>query len=250
MGAIWDKIRFSRFGGVAEEWSKLFWDKARKIESADNLDLFRLLRYVLRHDSGAIDIGAYRGEVLRRFIGRAPDGTHHAFEPVPHLADELAERFPTAKIHRCALSDEQGTSMFYHVDGWACVSSLNEDRTRSVAGSDRQIKAIETPVERLDDVIPDDQRIDFIKVDVEGLTLNVIRGGRQIIERCRPMLVFEYMSVDDKFTETEPADYYNLLVDDLKYTLFTIAGSGPLSLDRFVDEVKRGDTWNFLARDF
>jgi hypothetical protein len=48
---------------------------------------------------------------------RAPHGTHHAFEPVPHLASRLCERFPAVAVHQVALADAPGTVEFTVVDG-------------------------------------------------------------------------------------------------------------------------------------
>lgn len=42
---------------------------------------------------------------------------------------------------------------------------------------------------RLDDIIKDD--VGFIKIDVEGHELAVLKGATSLINRCRPVLLVE-----------------------------------------------------------
>jgi hypothetical protein len=42
----------------------------------------------------------------------------------------------------------------------------------------------------LDNLIESDT-VDFIKIDVEGAELGVLRGSKRIIEACRPLIMFE-----------------------------------------------------------
>ncbi len=46
----------------------------------------------------------------------------------------------------------------------------------------------------LDDFVIDNdvERLDFIKIDVEGYELEVMRGGRNTIEKHKPIIQFEY----------------------------------------------------------
>ena len=39
-------------------------------------------------------------------------------------------------------------------------------------------------------------RVDFIKIDVEGMELEVLEGARQIIERCHPAMMIEAIKTD------------------------------------------------------
>ncbi len=52
------------------------------------------MRRVLRPDSNCIDIGAAAAEILRFIEVLAPEGNHHAFEPIPYQASELRLQFP------------------------------------------------------------------------------------------------------------------------------------------------------------
>jgi hypothetical protein len=60
------------------------------------------------------------------------------------------------------------------------------DRPHHVHGV--EIETVQTA--RLDDVVPQAD-VGFIKIDVEGHELNLLRGATAIIERCRPVLLVE-----------------------------------------------------------
>ena len=44
--------------------------------------------------------------------------------------------------------------------------------------------------ERLDRMVTD--RVDFVKIDTQGADIDVILGSTGIVERSRPVIVFEY----------------------------------------------------------
>src|SRR5581483_4566427 len=76
-----------------------------------------VMRRVVRPDSSGVDVGAHRGSLLRELVRLAPAGRHHAFEPLPFLADALRRRFPSVRVHEIALSDASGRAAFAHVVG-------------------------------------------------------------------------------------------------------------------------------------
>src|SRR6201999_3450082 len=63
-----------------------------------------IMRRVLRPESSCIDVGAYRGQILREMQRLAPRARHVAYEPVPENYEWLVAHFPDVTIHRCALS--------------------------------------------------------------------------------------------------------------------------------------------------
>ena len=56
--------------------------------------------------------------------------------------------------------------------------------------SDRQLDATSVPVLPLD-CLNINEKIDFVKIDVEGAELDVLDGMKQLIERCRPLIFVE-----------------------------------------------------------
>lgn len=165
----------------------------------------QVMSRVLRHDSTAVDIGCHKGSVLRDIIRLAPDGKHYAFEPIPHLADALRNKFPQVKVHQLALSDSQGTSTFQYVHDFPGRSGL---RRRTYPRADVRIEEISVQTDRIDNIMSRDRKIDFIKIDVEGAELQVLSGAVDTCRRNRPVIIFEHGKGAADHYGTTPAMIY------------------------------------------
>jgi FkbM family methyltransferase len=216
--------------------------------SSYDRDTVEVMTRVLARDSNAVDIGAHAGDILRHMVAIAPDGRHHAFEPLPHLADELKRRFPAAHVHQLAVSDGSGTSAFHFVENDPGYSGL---RRRIYDRPDPKIRTLEVTTARLDDVIPGEQPIAFVKIDIEGGEYHALKGAMGLIRRWRPVIVFEAGSKSTGQYGVEPDDVYALCVTDLPYELSTMRrwldGKPPYSQDDFRRAWTRGDEYYFLA---
>jgi len=219
----------------------------------DDRAMAALMHEGLRADSVCIDVGANTGRVLSLMLKHAPAGQHYAFEPVPHLADGLRRRFPQITVHAFALSDTEGVATFNYVvnvPGW---SGLRQGSYPKPV----EIQEILVEVRRLDDVIPVDLPVRFIKIDVEGAELQALRGGLNTIRRCIPMIVFEYGEIHGMPYGTTPEVLYDYLTEECGLDVFSLIGRRPrLSRDNFATICREATAsnyarWaqgNFLAR--
>ena len=56
-------------------------------------------------------------------------------------------------------------------------------------------------VDKIDNIVPEQTRVDFIKMDIEGSELNALKGAENIIKRDHPMLaICVYHKRDDLLT--------------------------------------------------
>lgn len=92
-----------------------------------------------------------------------------------------------------------------------------------------------------DEVIKD-EKVDFIKIDVEGYESFVIEGLLETIKKHRPTIIFEYDIHYHKKTGLTK-DFIFLLLRDLNYHFMHIYEDGPKALDNF-ENLKSG---NILA---
>jgi FkbM family methyltransferase len=148
----------------------------------------RVFEQVLSRAAAYVDVGTHRGELLRHAVRLAPAGRHRAFEPIPAKARSLRARFPRVEVHEAALAEAPGRAEFLHVTNDSAYSGL---RPRLYDRPDPAIERIEVDVTTLDAAIPADETVRLVKVDVEGGEHGVLAGGRRLLARCRPVVVFE-----------------------------------------------------------
>jgi len=137
----------------------------------------------------AVDVGAHVGlwsRVLADNFERVV-----AFEPVPHIADcfqQNLDGFPNVTLRRLAVSHQAA-------EIWMTGASENTGNcaiARYPMQPDISVQATTLDMECLGGgSLEGESRVGFIKIDVEGWELEVLRGGEQMIQACRPIIVVE-----------------------------------------------------------
>lgn len=216
----------------------------------DDLALAVMAR-ALQPNSNCVDVGCHDGLYLDEMLRLAPAGEHHAFEPIPVLAERLRQRYrgrEQVRVHQLALSDHAGSSDFHfnHTNpGWSGL------RRRAYPRADDVVETMPVATRPLDEVLSRDGRVDFIKVDVEGAEFAVLSGAREVLRRCRPVVVFEYGLGSAEYYEAWPEAMFDLL-DGIGYRIWPLERSGmadaSLSGELFTRHFHEGLGYYFVAR--
>jgi FkbM family methyltransferase len=149
----------------------------------------RVAEEFVRAGDVVLDIGARWGtytSLLARAVG--PTGLVHAFEPNRRHSRALrsiARAAGNVRVHSFALSNEAGGAALH-------IPLVGDRPSDGLASLDRPIgphRTVQIERRRLDDL--EFERIDFIKCDVEGHELAVLRGGEATLRRLRPPVLVE-----------------------------------------------------------
>jgi FkbM family methyltransferase len=152
-------------------------------EYADlELDFLRLL---LRPGDIAVDVGANIGAMTVGLAERVgPKGRVHAFEPQGPIYEVLRANtapFPNVTNHRAAAGAAPGTIRVPPRD----YDSVGNFGGVALGGGEGD----EVPVVTIDSLnLP---HLRLMKIDVEGMEIDVLRGAAQTIGRCQPALFVE-----------------------------------------------------------
>ena len=172
----------------------------------------KIMEKVIKADSNCIDVGCHKGEILQIIHHLAPKGKHFAFEPIPLFYNQLKINFNTIEIYPYALADENKTTTFQYVKNAPAYSGIKK---RKYAIGNPEIEEIEVEVKKLDDVIPNDVNIDFMKIDVEGAEFGVLKGAKNLLVKNKPYIIFEFGLGASDYYDTKPNDVYHLLVSEI-----------------------------------
>ena len=207
----------------------------------------KVMSRVLGADSVCIDIGASEGAILKRILKAAPKGKHFAIEALPHLAEALRRNFPNVRVHGCALSDRTGETPFQFVKNRPAFSGLR--RRTYKFGYPAEVEEIRVDMKRLDDIVPEDVQVDFIKIDIEGGEYDAMLGGEETINRCRPIIVFEAGNRSTAYYGVTPEMIHDLIVSKFALRLSTmerwLSDKAPFSREEFV--AAYGKDFYFIA---
>ena len=139
----------------------------------------------------AFDCGAHIGEYTLQFARLVSKGGQvHAFEPDPRVYSFLlfnvaANHLTNVVTNRLGLSDRETRATF----------ALQQDATTSSLQEHAQnpgLHEITIRTTTLDAYVRSHhlQRIDALKIDVEGAEAAVLMGASQVLQRFRPGLIF------------------------------------------------------------
>ena len=144
----------------------------------------RLVKQVIFRGGVTLDIGANNG--VYTYALSPLSRRVEAFEPVPACARTLeAFRATNVRVHEVALSSSNGAGQMYV----PLKGGLADTALASFSRPPGSFETIPVAVRRLDEYGFD--HVSFIKIDVEGHELDVLRGARETIERCSPVLLIE-----------------------------------------------------------
>lgn len=227
---------------------------ALHLDLTRNLEYDRLTKLIIKKSidraSNCIDVGCHKGEILDLFLKYAGEGKHYAFEPIPDFYNELKSRYQgKCNVLPYALGEKNETTTFNYVKNDPAYSGIKKRRYDI---KNPEIEKIEVQVKKLDEVIPNNICIDLIKIDVEGAEFMVLKGARKILQRCKPIIIFEFGLGASDYYGTTPEDLYSFFENETELNIYNlrdwIKNKKPLQKQEFIKSYKTNSDYYFLAR--
>lgn len=178
----------------------------------------KFIDLIVKRGWNCVDVGANVGkfsEQMLKIIG--PGGRLTSIEPMKKFYDQMVSRighYPNIQMLNLAVWNESR----YHrsIPTWYSIEDPN-----NLGNAGLTDVPTDNPVDfkRLDQIICC-RKVEFIKIDVEGMELDVIASGMESISAWKPAILFETLRV---FEATQGRKIFSPIYDLLKplgYSLF------------------------------
>lgn len=185
-----------------------------------------------------IDVGANIGHhtiIMSQNVGDT--GKIHAYEPIPKIKEQLTKslllnEIKNVNVLQIALSDKEG-EMELNI----CDSNIGSS---SLVNKTNDSEKINIQTKTLDSY--NYEKVNFIKIDVEGFEYNVLLGGENTISKYHPTIIIEYSPV--YYQKSNPSHSKEILSFFKKYdyTIFDLEDNKKeiVDIDNFVKEFSEG----------
>lgn len=192
-------------------------------------ELRPLLAKLIGKDATVLDVGAHAGQFAKLFAKLAKDGTVYAFEPSPYARAILTtvvrlKRLYNVRVVTAGVGAEPGTLSLQ--TPIKASGSLGFGLAHFGDSERREpLQRTEVPVTTLDAFCAEhDLRPSFIKADIEGWELQMLRGATTVLRDARPALILEVVDSHLHRAGDSRAALFRFLAD-AGYDRFAVSGS-------------------------
>jgi FkbM family methyltransferase len=199
-------------------------------------DIVLLLDKLLKPGMAVMDVGANIGEITLTSARRVGNlGRVYAFEPMPTLNARLQEHVESNHMTQVTtlclgVSDHEGRAQIYATSGEFHDGTNHAGLGTLYASSVRGSAVGEIELQTLDQVVRerDIQRVDLIKIDIEGAELPALKGATETINRFHPYFIIEIQKDTAEQAGYQAKDILDLL-NRHDYRFFTIGRKAKLT---------------------
>ena len=196
------------------------------------------------------DVGAHRGDWAEMALDINPSIELHCFEPGSAAFDELQSRdWPSnVRLNNFGLGSEGGAAELYLFGEGSGMNSLYRRQGLDVTKFGSQTYSETVQIRTLDNYLDQNklERIDYLKIDVEGHELSVLQGGREAFEKGKVKLgQFEYggCNIDSRILLK---DLFGFFIG-YGYELHKLFPDGPRLVEHYEQRLENFQLANYVA---
>jgi FkbM family methyltransferase len=205
----------------------------------------KVLRHITRRYKGetvtVFDVGAYVGDYRKAVIENIPNAKVYSFEPQKKLYEQLSKNFDNC--FNVGFSDKKETVPIYGNKNKGGLTSLYKRKLEhfNLSLSEQEIVNLTT----IDDFCKehDIQKIHFLKLDVEGHELKVLKGAQIMMERI-DCIQFEFGGCDID-SRTFFQDFWYVLSKE--FTIYRVTRWGLQEIKKYRETDEVFMTSNYFA---
>ncbi len=238
-----------------EMWYELFKDSLKgmniglggSLETSGEENVLRMLnRGGDKEKYTVFDVGANVGNYTQLVINNVPNAQIHCFEPSASTYAKLCERiqYENVKINNFGLSDAITEATLYYDKENSGLASLY-NRQLDYFGIDFGLREM-VSLDTLDHYceVNDINKIDFLKMDIEGHELKALNGAQNMLAEKRIdniQIEFGGCNIDSR---TYFRDFWNLLSAD--FFVYRILSDGLREIPKYGERLECFITTNYL----
>ena len=197
---------------------------------------FKLIdNYILNNKEKKIifDVGANSASWSTYIYEKGPNNEFHLFEPSLILVEEIKRLNKNFIVSQCAVGEAVGTITMHDYQ-----DSNSSSHASAVSGvietlHKKASKSYNVPMTTLDQYCIDAgiHSIDFLKIDVEGFELDVLKGAKAILSKKKIQCIqFEFNEMM-ALRGHHFLDFWDMLSND--YLIYRVLSSGLLPISKY-----------------
>ena len=172
----------------------------------------------------------------------------HAFEPIPLIRTRLISNLEQSAINNVivypfALSREFSQVQFHHIENLPEESGIKARHIYNMPPTTTHL--IDLCTYRLDDLLPQVLPA-FVKIDIEGGELDMLRGATAMLQRARPIVSFECGAASFLGYHDTPEDIFHIF-RRADFSVYSIVGHHMIDAKMFREASHAQAFWDYVA---